>query len=478
MKEEKKQLMIKLLVYFFIGMLVLTVISRAIDSVLVSKVEVGRAGSGNLSYRIEGSGVLQASKIQYLDVLEGYLVDWVIKEGTLLKEGDAILGFRMSDIEKKREQKEKELKKLQISLEQERLGGTPNSALTSQERVLYNLKEAERNYEAAKQQLYQAQLEYNEKMEKRHKKYKEAREKEEEKRNSMPQDEAAGQAYEAAVLLLEEEYESYEAQEREILEAAQEKERSMQNLVLQAQNTMELAKKEDEVNKKNEEKAFNISRNNQELILMDIEEREKELETIQTLISNQGEIKAPAAGTVLYKNIEEGTVLTGTEQIGIGYAQTEFAGSCIDEEYALLKAGDLINVSFQNGKKTVQARITELHFEHSNEGKVEFTALLPEGDYQIGMPASFSAEVKSEDSYSCLIPIQALRIDSSGKAYCLIAQKKNTILGEEYAAVRVPVTKLNADSLNAAVEDVFAEEDLIITGSSKMIKEGDRIRLP
>ena len=60
--------------------------------------------------------------------------------------------------------------------------------------------------------------------------------------------------------------------------------------------------------------------------------------------------------------------------------------------------------------------------------------------------------------------------------YCLVLEKKSTILGESDVAVRVPITVLKSNSQYVAIDDALTADDRIITGSSKNVSEGDRVR--
>ncbi len=59
----------------------------------------------------------------------------------------------------------------------------------------------------------------------------------------------------------------------------------------------------------------------------------------------------------------------------------------------------------------------------------------------------------------------------------LTAEVRAGILGENYVAVKVPVTVLEKDDENAAIQTSLPKEARIITQSGKYVKEGDRVRL-
>ena len=93
-----------------------------------------------------------------------------------------------------------------------------------------------------------------------------------------------------------------------------------------------------------------------------------------------------------------------------------------------------------------------------------------------GTQVSYSIDKQSGSSCEMLIPLSAVRQDSGG-TYCLIAEARDTVLGTEYHAARVNITVEDKDSTQAAVTGNLGRDDLVISGSTKDIEEGDKVRL-
>ena len=102
---------------------------------------------------------------------------------------------------------------------------------------------------------------------------------------------------------------------------------------------------------------------------------------------------------------------------------------------------------------------------------------MPEGtEVSYGDTFTWKVQVPSEQNYSCKIPLTALREDSQGN-YCLIVSEESSALGTIRKAERVPVTVLEKNSEEAAVESVLEKTDQVIVGSEKYVEEGDQIRI-
>ena len=113
----------------------------------------------------------------------------------------------------------------------------------------------------------------------------------------------------------------------------------------------------------------------------------------------------------------------------------------------------------------------------SNQGEVMYITAKLEGDeYADGMTGDYAVNKDSDIRYDWILPMEAVREDQKG-VYCLVARKKSTILGEEYVAERLNLTKKAKDVEQMAVEGAFTNETKIIKGSNKEIDEGDRFRV-
>ena len=123
--------------------------------------------------------------------------------------------------------------------------------------------------------------------------------------------------------------------------------------------------------------------------------------------------------------------------------------------------------------RKIQASITEMNLLGEERGI--FRAVLMDEGIFLGSRTGYECQ-KQSGVYRQVIPLQGLRKDMKGY-YCLVAQSKKAILGEEFVARRVDVKLLYKGTTEAAVEGALQSSDPILVGSNQVIGEGDRVRL-
>lgn len=112
----------KLLIGFFILMLLFTVLSRAADSLTVAQVTISEPKQGGLVHLVSGSGTVEPRGNKSVSTIEGIKVEEIhIEVGQNVKKGDAMLTLNTEDIEQQLLEAETTVKKLNIQLEQDKL---------------------------------------------------------------------------------------------------------------------------------------------------------------------------------------------------------------------------------------------------------------------------------------------------------------------------------------------------------------------
>ncbi|MDF2908339.1 MAG: hypothetical protein K0R34_3660 [Herbinix sp.] len=148
----------RLLVGFFVLMLMLTLLSRVADSVTVAKVRVSRIKSSVLNYEISGDGTIKAEAEKYLDLYEGVRIEDIkAKAGQSVKEGDLLFTYDLGDLETIVESLRNEYTIAQLNLEKDVLN--QEAAVRTKEtelaeiglrRAELDLKLAQKNLDIAK----------------------------------------------------------------------------------------------------------------------------------------------------------------------------------------------------------------------------------------------------------------------------------------------------------------------------------------
>lgn len=451
----------RLIPLFFIVMLVCTILSRAADSVTIPRVKTENIKSGILSFQLEGEGIISGEQEEMVFLPENGRVLSLTEPGTKVKTGDILARFDKKDLEKKRDSCQAELRKLEITLEQEILNGEPAAVTRESEG-------AEQNVSKIQAQLQKIQAELEEKQ------------KEYEQQSTGTEGLKEGSSKEEKQKMKGE------------IQALKEEKENLEQSLSQAQELLETAKKNDADTESNNRKQQKLSELSRQSIQIDIDEKKKELEELEELIKHDGSFCSPVDGTVTEVTATAGMLTGGQEYFKIGSGNTRLTADLNEETAEGLKEKDQINVQSMDGKIEAKGKVISLRQKTSVQnssgqsdnvtasdgermaGQWELEAELEENELTIGSGVYFQA-VRESKEYKSILPMAAIREDSEGK-YVLILEEQDSILGKEMAAARVTVKILEKDSSSVAVESVLTKEDAVIVGSNKTIKAGDRVR--
>ncbi len=151
----------KLLIVFFVFMLVFTFVSRAVASFTVARVTVSNPQRNRLVYAITGMGEIIPEEEQRLMVLPGYRIkDIYVRTGEEVDLGTALYSYSMEDLQDKYTSIENEIKKIELLMAGERLRQQPSESKTSQSAIIAR-KQAKENLELANKRLEEAQKDYD-----------------------------------------------------------------------------------------------------------------------------------------------------------------------------------------------------------------------------------------------------------------------------------------------------------------------------
>lgn len=458
--KDKKAFWGKLLLAFFTFMLTFTVISRAASSVTVPKVKIMKSAQGRLSHEWSGSGTVK-STLEDIKVMPGnLLVEHAITQGSQINEGDTLIRFQMDALTEERDKKYAELEKLKLQLKQEILNGTPDAAALESEGAQRALSLAEQQYQRAQEELDEAI------------------------------DRANNQSN-ASEAEITEEADGGEAGIKAAEQAVQQAWDALQS----AQGALDQAITNDANREANQNKAAQSSEMAQQSIQIDIEEKAKQAEKLDTLVKAEGVIKADQEGIVNQIPVSAGSITTGQETIKIGVGGNILTAEMDASIREMVNVGDMIAVILPGTGEEKQVPVTQIEDSRDNEAsqnsrgndgdgqmsasgedKVTLKASLEGIECKPGAAVSVQIVKESAQKFEHILPLQTVREDSRGK-FCLAAEEKSTILGTEYIAVRIDLKELGKDDSNAAVSGPLTSGQKIIMESNKNIKEGDRLRI-
>lgn len=205
---------------------------------------------------------------------------------------------------------------------------------------------------------------------------------------------------------------------------------------------------------------------------------EQDISGLRAAMADGGKLIAPIDGTVQSILADPGRTQAGAHLAVLSRSDKGFSfeGTLAETEAEDLAAGDKGTVRFtQEGKSREVEGVISAIGAPDDKGQVTVTVTLPDGTYPSGGSASFEVSKRSEQ-YRQTLPLGALRGEKDNY-YVLVLREKQTVMGTEQTVIKLPVTVLDQDSSNAAVEGAFTGTEQVVTTSSKPIEEGDRVRL-
>ena len=481
-KEKKwfqKKTALKVFGGFFALMAACTVLSRAAASVLVAQVEVENPTGGTVTSTFEGQGEVVPSDEKQVFLWAEQQVEKSAAPGTAVKKGDCLVQFRMEYLEKSIDKKNSEIDQLKLQLEQQEVAARGSSYVSSADSAARTLDLAKAQLDAASEKADQAQAAF---------------------------DSYAGESEEGEN---EEERQALE----EALQAAQSERDAAAQAVDEAQNAYEDAAAQDAAQEGNNASAMESARLAGEEIQVQIDDAQKELDVLEKYQAAEGRLCAEEDCVVLENSVADGTVTTGAEVIVTGSGEWLLRGSLDEDSRKRIREGGKASVSMDSGERALDVEIRSVdtgegsgntggnnaaeskgsesgNSSTGNSGSSGsgtgggsagsagvWYAPVPEGtEVSYGDTFTWKVQVPSEQNYDCKIPLTALREDSQGN-YCLIVSEESSALGTVQKAERVPVTVLEKNSEEAAVDSVLEKTDQVIVGSEKYVEEGDQIRI-
>lgn len=283
---------------------------------------------------------------------------------------------------------------------------------------------------------------------------------------------------------------SREQELKAALQQAQADVEAARQAVAQAQTDYTFAQKEDSAQSTNEANAVQSAQLGAQSLNVQADTARRALEELTAYQNAGGKICAEQECTVLMSSVQTGTFTTGAEVMVTGSGGWKLKGYADAKDKEKLKAGAEAEIRLGAGKKKT-VRIESIAAERaagsgngagesgSSSQSLQFCwyARLPENTAaENGNAFTWNVNSSSDQEYEQLLPLTALREDSTG-AYCLILSEEKNMLGRVQTARRVPVTVLEKDAQKAAVTSTLQGTDQIIVSSEKYVEEGDRVRI-
>lgn len=216
--------------------------------------------------------------------------------------------------------------------------------------------------------------------------------------------------------------------------------------------------------------------NSLEINRLDLSSQQKELKEYQELLQADGIVYPEKEGIVTSIVVSPGERIPDGAALVMADLDSplQFSASLTAEQKKYVNQGD--SVSLKLGSRTVEATADYIAESELSPGTYQLTVFLEEGEGEIGESGTLSAEMRT-DTYSCVVPLEAVRVDENQRKYVLTVGERSGILGPEFVARKTYVTVLDQNDSQAALEEGgLSGEEEIITDYTGEIEDGDVVR--
>lgn len=216
--------------------------------------------------------------------------------------------------------------------------------------------------------------------------------------------------------------------------------------------------------------------NSLEINRLDLSSQQKELKEYQELLQADGIVYPEKEGIVTSIAVSPGERIPDGAALVMADLDSplQFSASLTAEQKKYVNQGD--SVSLKLGSRTVEATADYIAESELSPGTYQLTVFLEEGEGELGESGTLSAEMRT-DTYPCVVPLEAVRVDENQRKYVLTVGERSGILGPEFVARKTYVTVLDQNDSQAALEEGgLSGDEEIITDYTGEIEDGDVVR--
>jgi len=270
---------------------------------------------------------------------------------------------------------------------------------------------------------------------------------------------------------------------RDLLESAQ---RRAQDDLLNATRRIEdaqaglsAARQDYERNQGRHSETVESNRISATTLQLEIEEQHEVIRKLRTLMDNEGTIYSEKTGVVSAVK-SSGDTIGKDALITLKDGEKGFEATMLlnKEDSDKLTIGSECEVSTGSGTMffmpTVPGTVTAIS-QPDEDDMVKVTIWLSQWDWAEGQRVDVYAVLDGSIHEMC-VPLSALRSDNTGY-FVLLTEQRSTVLGVENIVDRVPVYVMASDRDKVSIQGPIGRNSQIITGSSKPVAEGDRVRV-
>lgn len=493
-----KQRMIKAGVLLLVLMIMFTIISRMAYNMSIAEVSTQKPEAQTFIPDVSAQGIVTGRQEIAVSAVESLRVGVVhVVEGQTVEAGAVLFELDMQDLTKKMQEKQQELHSLDLQIQ----SAEESAALTAESRQLtlsqlqedYNRTAVRENaaVDTALSALRQAQEKYQNFISDREVYSGEMNSDQEDLGQSDSSQPDPGQTNSMQSGSIKEDFRQTA---EELLAVVQEKQTAYDQAIQSREDSLYQVQKAMDTANLGTAKDYSV-----EQVQITRGQKEQEIAELQRLIDVQGKVTAPSKGMVTGVMVKPGSLTTGGGDILLAdiscgaslsvtfpremrkYVQVGFPAVVTAENFQQGQQVVMEQVTIQtvadgsmygNGAADTRAGAAS---ELALEGSFTVTVALPPDHFMAGETAGLKVEVPASD-YAFCVPIGALHLMSGEQYYVNVAEKRATVLGEEWVVRQVNVELLERNEKYAAVEGISFKQEVVIE-SSRTLENGSRVKV-
>jgi len=419
--DKRKKIAGKILIAFFLMMIILTLLSNTINNFTLPRVKVVNPKESFLLKQATGEGEIEAKEKtdMYLDADVNVKVDDVIvKAGDTVKKGDVLIKFKKEDLDKEIKQAALQLEKMRFTYEENKKafasGAGVQKSKIAMDMAKNDFDESKRKYEVVKAL----------------------------NRSGAETDENTRLA-----------------------------ERTMRI----AQENYEASMKSYDFEKENEEAELKT-------LEYDLKIQETGLENLQNKNNFSSELTAPFDGAVQDVYITKG-VWVGSSSKLCTLTETskgfEFKGDIDVDNVDFIKAGDPAIIRIKAlGSDPLNGQVEEIKESEKNKGTMKQVIVTVSNDKLSGGEKGEVKIEKNTANFKLVVPNTSILPGVSDKIGSIrVLKEKNGFFGTEYYIMVIDAFIIDSDGNSSAITAAVSAQDRIVYKTDKPLYDNSRVRI-
>ena len=216
--------------------------------------------------------------------------------------------------------------------------------------------------------------------------------------------------------------------------------------------------------------------NSLEINRLELVSQQKQLKEYQELLNADGMVYPEKEGIITSIAVSPGERIPDGAAVVMADLDSplQFSASLTAEQKKYVSQGD--SVTLKLGSTTIEATADYIEESEMSPGTYQVTVFLEEGEGELGESGTLTTEART-DTYSCVVPLEAVYTDENQRKYVLTMDERSGILGSEFIARKVYVEVLDQNDSQAALEESgLSGDEEVITDYTGEIEDGDVVR--